>query len=159
MAGERTWLVGYTRTGPTCSTSGKASDMSSPERMITLLNMSTNMHPNLRIQLAQRPMPGALLLGASTLAFLPHAGIMKSISGGICVIKVSYHEHVCFFVKCSHLLAEWISDFYGVGFPRKAFRGVVFGACLRSGFPSHVLQRSGFRSGFGNIILLAYTDG
>ena len=54
---------------------------SSPEGMLTLLNMSTNVHPNMRIQFAQRPMPEALLLSASTLAFLPHAGIMKSISG------------------------------------------------------------------------------
>ena len=77
----------------------------------------------------------------------------------ICVIKVSYHKHVCFFDKCSHLLAEWISDFYGIDFPRRAFRGMVFRACLRNGFPSHFLQRNGFRSGFGNIILLAYTDG
>ena len=129
------------------------------EQLHMVRTFVTNMHPNLRMQLAHRPMPGALLLGASTLAFLPHAGLMTCNSRGICVIKVSYHKHVCFFDKCFHLLAEWISDFYGIDFPRRAFRGMVFRACLRNGFPSHFLQRNGFRSGFGNIILLAYTDG
>ena len=52
------------------------------EQLQMVRTFVTNMHPNLRMQLAHRPMPGALLLGASTLAFLPHAGIMKSMSGG-----------------------------------------------------------------------------
>ena len=46
---------------------------------------------------ARTPMPEALLLGASTMAFLPCAGIMDSISGGIGVTKVSYHKQGLFF--------------------------------------------------------------
>ena len=129
-----------------------------PKRMIMLLNVSTNMHTNLRNQLTRTPMPEALLLGASTMAFLPCAGIMDSISGGIGVTKVSYHTHGLFFVKCSNPLAEWVSHFHGMGFSHGASCGMGFWACTWNGFPSHLLQRNEFRSGFGNIILLAYTD-
>ena len=43
------------------------------------------------------------------MVLLPYAGIMNSISGGICVIKVSYHKHVCF-------LGQLLSSVGGVDF-------------------------------------------